>query len=73
MTKEDKLIEIGNIVREARIRVRLSQTELAHSIGKDQPSINRLEKGKINPSYVYLTEVCEGLNISMEELFSNQK
>ena len=73
MTKEDKLIEIGNIVREARIRVRLSQTELAHSIGKDQPSINRLEKGKIYPSYVYLTEVCEGLNISMEELFSNQK
>lgn len=37
-------------------------------IGKDPQSIHRLEAGKINPSYVYLTEVCEGLGIEVSEL-----
>jgi transcriptional regulator with XRE-family HTH domain len=47
----------------------ISQTLLVNKIGKDQPSINRLEKGKINPSYIYLLEICEGLEINITELF----
>lgn len=66
--KREKLIELGKKVRKARIKSELSQTELAYSIGKDQPSINRLEKGRINPSYFYLLEICEGLDISLSEL-----
>jgi transcriptional regulator with XRE-family HTH domain len=47
-----------------------TQTELANIIGKDHPSINRLEKGKINPSYIFLLEVAEGLGVSINEFFS---
>jgi transcriptional regulator with XRE-family HTH domain len=64
----DKLIKLGLKVRELRISKSLSQTDLAFKIGKDQPSINRLEKGKINPSILYLLEIANGLEIKVSDL-----
>jgi putative transcriptional regulator len=64
----DKLIKLGLKVRELRLAKSLSQTDLAFKIGKDQPSINRLEKGKINPSILYLLEIANGLDISVSKL-----
>lgn len=63
MDEQGKLIELGLKVRALREERGLSQTELPYKIGKDQPSINRLEKGKVNPSIIYLLEICEGLEI----------
>jgi putative transcriptional regulator len=67
----DKLIKLGLKVREIRIEKSLSQTDLAFKIGKDQPSINRLEKGKINPSILYLLEIANGLEISVSRLLDD--
>lgn len=66
--KQKHLTSLGNVVRTKRLEKGISQTALANTIGKDQPSLNRLERGKINPSYLYLIEVCNGLNISLSEL-----
>ncbi len=68
MELNDKLIKLGLKVRELRLSKSLSQTDLAFKIGKDQPSINRLEKGKINPSIMYLLEIANGLEISISKL-----
>ncbi|MCV9385284.1 helix-turn-helix domain-containing protein [Reichenbachiella ulvae] len=68
--KEEALLKLGSKIREIRESKGLSQTQLAYKIGKDQPSINRLEKGRINPSYVYLLEVSSGLEITIAELLS---
>ena len=65
---KERLLQLGLIVKKLREEKGLSQTELAYKIGKDQPSINRLEKGKVNPSIIYLLQICEGLEISIEEL-----
>ena len=70
MEKKNLLWALGEKVRLARISKDITQTELANIIGKDQPSINRLEKGRINPSFIYLTEICKGLDISISELLS---
>jgi transcriptional regulator with XRE-family HTH domain len=59
------------MVRELRLAKSLSQTDLAFKIGKDQPSINRLEKGKINPSILYLLEIANGLEISVSKLLED--
>jgi transcriptional regulator with XRE-family HTH domain len=64
----DQLIKLGLKVREIRLSKSLSQTDLAFKIGKDQPSINRLEKGKINPSILYLLEIANGLEIPVSKL-----
>lgn len=58
-------------MREVRVAKSLSQTDLAFKIGKDQPSINRLEKGRINPSILYLLEIANGLEIQISELLDD--
>ena len=71
MDVKERLLQLGLIVKKLREEKGLSQTELAYKIGKDQPSINRLEKGKVNPSIIYLLQICEGLEISIDEFLKN--
>ena len=71
MELNDQLIKLGLKVRELRLSKSLSQTDLAFKIGKDQPSINRLEKGKINPSILYLLEIANGLEIPVNKLLED--
>ncbi len=71
MEKDERLVKLGNRIKEIRMLKGISQVELANRIGKDQPSLNRVEKGNINPSYIYLVEICEGIGIEMSELFSS--
>jgi putative transcriptional regulator len=66
--KKKLLKKLGNRIRDIRKSKGITQTDLAYSINKDQPSIQRLEKGRINPSFYYLFEVAQGLDITLEEL-----
>jgi transcriptional regulator with XRE-family HTH domain len=68
MDKDIELKKLGERVREIREAKNLTQFELATRINKDQQSIQRLEKGKINPSYIYLLEVCKGLEVEMKDI-----
>ena len=70
--KIELLKSLGERIKEIRLAKGLTQTELAHKIGKDHPSINRLEKGKINPSYFFLCEIAEGLEISINDIFESK-
>lgn len=68
MEKEVLLKGLGANVRAIRVNKGMSQKDLAHSIGKDQQSIQRLEAGNTNPSFFYLAQIAEGLGTSVEEL-----
>ncbi|MDB5287339.1 MAG: hypothetical protein JWR05_2288 [Mucilaginibacter sp.] len=70
MEKEVLLKNLGDRIREIREGKGITQKQLAHSIGKDQQSIQRLEAGKINPSIFYLHEVAKGLDVNMEFFFN---
>jgi putative transcriptional regulator len=67
-SKEIILKKLGERIREIRKDRGISQKQLAHSIGKDQQSIQRLEAGNINPSYYYLIEIANGLEIEPSKL-----
>jgi putative transcriptional regulator len=56
MEKEILLKNLGARIRKIRNKKGISQKQLAHSIGKDQQSVQRLEAGNINPTYYYLYE-----------------
>ena len=71
MDLNEKLVKIGLKVKYLRIERGLSQTDLAYKIGKDQPSINRLEKGNINPSFLFLIEIAIGLDISVKDILDD--
>lgn len=62
------LVDLGERVKNLRLEKGLTQTELANIMGKDHPSLNKLENGKVNPSYIYLSEVAEGLGVTLLEL-----
>lgn len=72
MDREAALIGLGNQIRRIRKGKGMTQAQLAHSLNKDQQSVQRLEAGKINPSYLYLTEIAEGLGISIDVLLAPQ-
>jgi len=63
------LIELGTKIRNLRVKKGYNQTEFANIIGKDQPSVNRLENGKINPGYLYLLQIQKGLGMSISDFF----
>ena len=68
MTKEIFLKKLGRNVARLREEAGLSQTELALRCDKDRQNLNRLEKGRINPSAYYLSEIAAELNLSTKEL-----
>ncbi len=58
MNKEAYLIKIGDTYSPLRISKGISQAELARCCDKDPQRFNRLEKGRINPSIIYLQEIA---------------
>ena len=68
MTKEIFLKKLGKNVARLREEVGLSQTELALRCDKDRQSLNRLEKGRINPSAFYLSQLAEELKVPVKDL-----
>lgn len=68
MEKEVRLKNLGAKIRDTLIAKGLTQAQLAHTINKDQQSVQRLEAGNINPSFYYLVEVAKGLGVNIAEL-----
>ena len=68
MTKDAFLKKVGKRITLLREKKGLSQTELDFRFDKDKQSLNRLEKGKINPSIFYLKEIALELDVSLKEL-----
>lgn len=50
------------------VRGKRTLKDISYPIGKEPQSLSRLENGKINPSYLYLLDVAESLNIDISEL-----
>jgi len=70
LNKDIELKKLGETIKRIRQQKGVSQSELANRINKDQQSIQRLEKGKINASYFYLLEVAKGLDIHIRDIIA---
>lgn len=68
MTKDVFLKKLGKNIAGLREKAGLSQTDLALRCDKDKQSLNRLEKGRINPSAFYLLEIATELDIPLWKL-----
>lgn len=68
MTKAEYLIKLGAHISSKRIEAGLNQSELASLCDKDRQNIQRLEKGRINPTAYYLTELAKALKIPTKDL-----
>jgi putative transcriptional regulator len=68
VTKADYLIKLGEHIAKKRKAAGLSQSELAFRCDKDQQNIQRLEKGRMNPTAYYLLELSQALNMPVKDL-----
>jgi putative transcriptional regulator len=71
MEDQEMLKQLGAKIKALRKAKELTQAQLAHSIDKDQQSIQRLEKGGVNPSFLYLMEIAKGLQIHPSVLLAD--
>lgn len=69
MDNTNELKRLGLRIKQLRKARGMSQAKLGLSILKDQQSIHKVEAGEFNPTYLYLLDICKGLDISLSELF----
>ena len=60
---------LGNRLKEARVRLNLTQAELALMAGVSRKTINTVENGIFIPSTVLALALARCLEMSVEELF----
>jgi putative transcriptional regulator len=73
MNKEQLLKKLGKHIAALRTEKSISQAELARLCDKDPQSLNRLEKGRINPSIFFLYQISIELNIPLKEIVDFEK
>ena len=56
----------GNLIREARLRARLTQRELAERTGTTQSAIARWESGSTEPSYAAVMKAVRAAGFSID-------
>jgi putative transcriptional regulator len=73
MTQNQLQKKIGKRIREIREEKGITQQELATSIKKLRPVVQRIEGGLVNPSIFTIREIAGGLKITLEELLRGLK
>lgn len=66
-------IKIGKFILNCRKEKGLTQEQLAEKLGVTSKSISRWENGKTMPDYSLLKDLCNELNINVNELLSAEK
>ena len=57
--------------RKARLAAGMTQQQLAEKLNLDRSSVAKYEKGSSTPSLKKLPEICETLNISIDDLLKD--
>jgi len=67
----NSLTKFGENLRKIRQIKRISQIDLAKSVGVDPTVISKLELGKRLPSLPILVRIADALNVTVDELLDN--
>ena len=66
-------IKIGKFISEKRKEKKITQSDLAEKLGITDRAISKWERGLCLPDAGTMPELCEILNISINDLFSGEK
>jgi transcriptional regulator with XRE-family HTH domain len=59
---------LARTIRRLRKDAELSQEAVAHSAGLTVSAYARIERGEANPTWTTVTQIAQGLNMSLAEL-----
>ena len=60
-------------MKEARLKMGLSQQALADKLGVSRQTINAIEKGDYNPTIRLCIGICRCLGVTLNDLFWNEE
>ena len=67
--KDEQILQtIGNNVRENRIRLNMTQLDLANQAMIHRNYISNIENGKMNPTILLLLNIADALNIDIIDI-----
>ncbi len=66
-------IDYGNYIRERRIKMGLTQTEVANKLGISQQAYGRYELGKREPEFKFIMQISEILDFKPGDFFDNYR
>lgn len=61
---------VGEEIKKARLKKKISQRELGRKIGKTGQFISLIEKGESNPSVITLKKIADALDVTINELLT---
>jgi transcriptional regulator with XRE-family HTH domain len=67
----ERRLRFGDVVRERRTELGLSQEALAERCGIDRKSISRVETGAFSPSLDRVWRLADGLDLPISALFAD--
>jgi len=65
---KNEVLQFGKKLREVRLKKKLSQGNIARTLGVHRSYISGLERGRRNPSLLTVQKVAKALNIAPKEL-----
>lgn len=68
MTTDERIIAFGKRVREVRKAKGISQEKLAELAGIDRSYMGNIERGEKNVTLVKVYDICDALNIEIQDL-----
>ena len=68
VNNEENLKRLGGKLKQARMLVKLTQSQVAKKAGVNVNYYSRIERGEINPSYENLQSITKALNIKMLDM-----
>ena len=60
---------MNNHVKIARVKVDLTQQQLADVVGITRQTVSLIEKGKYNPSLKLCLQICYAVHAKLDEIF----
>ncbi|WP_418790575.1 helix-turn-helix transcriptional regulator [Phosphitispora sp. TUW77] len=57
-------------IKEFRVKINMTQEDLAKAVGVRRETVIHLEKGKYNPSLKLAHDIARTLNTTIDELFT---
>ncbi|HRD58796.1 MAG TPA: helix-turn-helix transcriptional regulator [Ferruginibacter sp.] len=68
MDKEDFNRNLGSFIREKRIKLNMSQSDLASKLENNFQNISRLERGKVSPTLYWIFRLSEAFELEVSQL-----
>ena len=65
---KNEVLQFGKKLREVRLKKKLSQGDIARTLGVHRSYISGLERGRRNPSLITVHKVANALGVSVNEL-----